>query len=92
MKNVMTSLKIATVAAVVVMTGCAEHPQKLGPEFGYAVTELKEAQILNPDAGVYGTLPSEMDGVAMLNALDTYRGSFEEKDDAATAPVFSFKR
>ncbi len=91
----MRGLRLDRVAVLVTLTavfvgGCG-GADSLSENFGDAVRADLAAQILNPRAGEDMTPPAELDGTAATIAIESYRNSFDVKEQEATPAVIEIK-
>lgn len=74
-----------SILAVTSVSGCAQRPETLGPDFGLAYTTARDHQILYPDAGKnLNPVVGLEDGAAAVNTMERYRSSFESPEKYRT--------
>lgn len=71
-----TELKLAHMALVACLAGCASPTPMLDEKFGDSVRQIRAMQTLNPDAGNREDGVVGMDGLAAREAMGRYQESF----------------
>lgn len=70
------------VAALTLLAGCASTTPDYDARFGESVRQIRQAQVLHPNAGQQPDQALGMDGNAAREALQRYRNSFKEPPPA----------
>ncbi len=69
---------LATLAALAALAGCASSTPDYDARFGQAVRQLRQAQVIDPQAGENTDTVRGLDGNAAREAMQRYRNSFRE--------------
>lgn len=72
------SLRAAAAALLAALAGCASSTPEYDARFGEAVRQLRQAQVVNPQAGENADPVRGLDGTAAYEAMQRYRHSFRE--------------
>ncbi|HEY0563820.1 MAG TPA: hypothetical protein VGD04_10865 [Methylophilus sp.] len=79
----MKPLYLSSLLAVVAMlTACIEPAPRLEAEFGHAVHNTMNAQIINPEASDNADPVAGLDGRAARDAVNNYQKSFAKPEPA----------
>ena len=71
-------LRAAAAGLLVALAGCASTTPVYDARFGEAVRQLRQAQVINPQAGDNPDAALGLDGNAAREAMQRYRNSFRE--------------
>lgn len=72
-----TELKLAHMALVACLAGCASPTPMLDEKFGDSVRQIRAMQTLNPDAGNRDDGVAGLDGLAAQESMGRYQQSFK---------------
>ncbi|MFV9645748.1 MAG: hypothetical protein ACNYWU_08005 [Desulfobacterales bacterium] len=73
---------IGLVGIIICMSGCAGAPSRSEAHYGESFRQAKYNQILDPGACKNLEPQEGLDGQAAGKVMDTYRKTFEEKEEA----------